>query len=476
MAFTHTPSSEVSEMHPSKRRAWAAPVSLLLALSVFLSGLMPRSVLADTSVTYLYNDASGTTLAAADESGEVLWRRAYAPFGEEYDVSGDTAQAAMDPRGYGGHTLDRNTDLIYMGARYYNPRLGLFYSRDPQAVDAGEPITFNRYIYANQNPYAYVDPDGELPILIPLVIWGAGMVMTGVETYQTYQAEGAKAAATSLAVDVGISMVTGGAGVLAKRLYTLRKQMGRRKKDKSQCFVAGTPVHLSTGIKAIEDVAAGDLVWARNERTGGLELREVVQTFVTEDQELLGLEVEDEDGVSELFQVTPEHPLWARERGWVAAGDVQPGEQVMSLAGGWLRVTGATWMQVRDTVYNFEVDGHHNYFVGELGLWAHNECSGGGEGSASRRYDRPAFEEETGRAVREKDATNDWDDFLGPDQTNIDPRDGLPDADRIWSADGKRSIRYGEHEYKDRKPGKHHYHKETWYPDKVVHTKQNIQK
>jgi hypothetical protein len=52
----------------------------------------------------------------------------------------------------------------------------------------------------------------------------------------------------------------------------------------------------------------------------------------------------------------------------------------------------------------------------------------------------------SGKAVRQKDVLNDWNNFLGPDQTNIDPRDGLPDPDRIWSADGKRSIRFGDHE------------------------------
>jgi len=45
--------------------------------------------------------------------------------------------------------------------------------------------------------------------------------------------------------------------------------------------------------------------------------------------------------------------------------------------------------------------------------------------------------------------------------TNKHPRTGLPDPDRIVSADGKRSIRYGSHEVNS-KPTKHHYHEETW--------------
>jgi uncharacterized protein RhaS with RHS repeats len=52
-----------------------------------------------------------------------------------------------------------------MQARYYDPVIGRFYSNDP--VDAlshlgrtGGIHGFNRYAYANNNPYKYIDPDG----------------------------------------------------------------------------------------------------------------------------------------------------------------------------------------------------------------------------------------------------------------------------------------------------------------------------
>jgi len=63
---------------------------------------------------------------------------------------------------------------MYMQARYYDPVIGRFYSNDP--VDAmghiarGNPIHgFNRYTYANNNPYKYVDPDGEFGIVGALI-------------------------------------------------------------------------------------------------------------------------------------------------------------------------------------------------------------------------------------------------------------------------------------------------------------------
>jgi RHS repeat-associated protein len=89
----------------------------------------------------------------------------------------------------------------------------------------------------------------------------------------------------------------------------------------------------------------------------------------------------------------------------------------------------------------------------------------------SRGYDRPQIETRSGAAVR--DPVKRWNEFLGPHQTHIDPRDSSPDPDRIWSIDGKRSVRFGEHEMSS-SPSKFHYHEETWHPDKVENVLQRI--
>jgi hypothetical protein len=57
---------------------------------------------------------------------------------------------------------------------------------------------------------------------------------------------------------------------------------------------------------------------------------------------------------------------------------------------------------------------------------------------------------------------DEWENFLGEGPyTNIHPRTGLPDPDRLVSADGQRSIRLGPHEMNS-KPTKFHFHMETW--------------
>ena len=51
-----------------------------------------------------------------------------------------------------------------MQARYYDPVIGRFYSNDPLGYRGVH--SFNRYAYANNNPYKYTDPDGKDAISI----------------------------------------------------------------------------------------------------------------------------------------------------------------------------------------------------------------------------------------------------------------------------------------------------------------------
>jgi hypothetical protein len=136
-------------------------------------------------------------------------------------------------------------------------------------------------------------------------------------------------------------------------------------------------------------------------------------------------------------------------------------------------------------VYNFEVEDWHTYFVSEQDVFVHNSCKGKGTSKTkggsetykqNSKYDRPEIETYSGKSVRPHNATDDWDNFLGPNQTDIDPFTGQKSPDRIWSSDGKRSIRFGEHEMNGMGSKNFHYHKETWYSDFVENIVQRIQR
>jgi RHS repeat-associated protein len=52
----------------------------------------------------------------------------------------------------------------YMHARYYSPNLGRFMSVDPVGGSIGSSQSWNRYSYVENNPLAFLDPNGRLRI------------------------------------------------------------------------------------------------------------------------------------------------------------------------------------------------------------------------------------------------------------------------------------------------------------------------
>jgi RHS repeat-associated protein len=157
------------------------------------------------SNTYLYDghnrrvkqtDAKGTSYSLYSQSGTLLYRETddgginYIYLGKKliakdgvipensgkqhYRPFGESIEGAKDDVGYTGHKFDVDLGLSYMQARYYDPVIGRFYSNDPVGYTASNPVmSFNRYLYVNNNPYKYTDPNGEF-LFAPQV--GAGII------------------------------------------------------------------------------------------------------------------------------------------------------------------------------------------------------------------------------------------------------------------------------------------------------------
>jgi hypothetical protein len=74
------------------------------------------------------------------------------------------------------------------------------------------------------------------------------------------------------------------------------------------------------------------------------------------------------------------------------------------------------------------------------------------------------------KPIKPSQADKAWSDLLGPGEyTNIHPRTGQVDPNRLVSAAGRRSIRRGDHEMNS-KPTKFHFHMETWDWNSVTNT------
>lgn len=132
-------------------------------------------VAAGETITYLHDDGIGSPVLATDVNGIQVWKETYRPYGDQLV---DSAAAENNEVWFAGKQFDDSTGLSYMGARYYDPTLGRFIAVDPASFDFSNLHSFNRYAYANNNPYKYVDPDGELAqfVLPAIVATGAFMV------------------------------------------------------------------------------------------------------------------------------------------------------------------------------------------------------------------------------------------------------------------------------------------------------------
>jgi RHS repeat-associated protein len=170
------------------------------------------------SVQYDHTDGLGSPVALTDATGKPISRTRYEPYGL-------TAAGATPVIGFTGHVNAPDIGLVYMQQRYYDPVAGRFLSIDPVTTDANTGSSFNRYAYADNSPYKYVDLDGR-----DAVDWvhGAftaasfcpslcGAAVSGVEGI-VYLAEGKKGDAGIAfgAAAVGVVSDAGAAKVLAK--------------------------------------------------------------------------------------------------------------------------------------------------------------------------------------------------------------------------------------------------------------------
>jgi hypothetical protein len=140
-----------------------------------------------------------------------------------------------------------------------------------------------------------------------------------------------------------------------------------------KCFVAGTLIHTPDGPRPIEDITVGDKVWAHDVATGRDELQVVQQTFVRTTTELFHLTI-----AGAVVSTTSEHPFMVHGRGWIDAAFLKVGDLLVTPEGTTVPVEAIETEQRpeagAETVYNFHVETHHNYYVhaGDTLVLVHN--------------------------------------------------------------------------------------------------------
>ena len=374
---------------------------------------------------YLFErDVFGNVIAVYDIESETkakVGSYCYDAWGNCTVLTNTDGIGALNPFRYRGYYLDTETNLYYLQTRYYDPYVGRFINADdPSYLGAGdELLSYNLFSYCFDNPVMGYDPTGTWD-------WskffsGANLLMVGISAVAIAATVLTCGAAAPVMVAVAaVTLVSGAATVVNgvaeiveagtgynvvrdgifdgnQEAYDIYKNVTQTVAEVGTmicgtyyaanggnvCFVAGTLIATAAGHIAIEEIQAGDWVWATDPETGETELKQVVQTFRNETTELVHVTVNGEEIVC-----TPTHPFYVPQKGWIAAIQLRAGDRLQLLNGEYVVIEQVQHeiLESPVTTYNFEVEGFHTYFVGETGVLVHNDCKPKSPSKVSNHY------------------------------------------------------------------------------------------
>jgi RHS repeat-associated protein len=125
----------------------------------------PLAQKSGTTTRYYIEDLHGDLVAWSDTAATLKGTAAYDPFGQVLSTTGE--MATIPSQGsfrFQGDLTDLTTGQVEMGARYYEPVLGRFSSRDRLFGEPASPLSLNQYVYGMGNPVTFSDPSGLRPL------------------------------------------------------------------------------------------------------------------------------------------------------------------------------------------------------------------------------------------------------------------------------------------------------------------------
>lgn len=159
------------------------PSNIIKASYVYGHDLISQS--RDTERSFYHVDGLGSTRALTDINGLLTDAYAYETFGEMTEQFGNTQNSYL----FAGEQRDLHLGLDYLRARYLDVNNGRFYGRDLFKGFYINPITLNKYVYANQNPVNIIDPSGKFGVAAFAIGFSIGF---GLGSAAHYPATGIK--------------------------------------------------------------------------------------------------------------------------------------------------------------------------------------------------------------------------------------------------------------------------------------------
>ena len=131
------------------------------------------------------------------------------------------------------------------------------------------------------------------------------------------------------------------------------------------CFAADTLVQTIDGPQPIESIRVGDRVLSQATSTGELAFQPVVATHLNPPASTLRISVG-----SESIVATGIHRFWVAGKGWTMARELKPGNR-LRMVGGTVQIESIETDKTQP-VYNLDVAGNRDFFVGKSGLLVHD--------------------------------------------------------------------------------------------------------
>ena len=402
----------------------------------------------DGSTGYYLYDARGSVSGVTNEEGQVY--QSY-----RYSVTGEITFGAPqyeNEYAYNGESYNPNIESQYLRARYYCVVTATFLTEDSYLGNQTEPLTLNRYNYCVSSYLNYTDPSGnEVEVLESLKGWIIDPDTQAQKTIENYENQ-------RLSIEDAIE-----SGLLNNRAGQIFLDYGD--------VIMGPPVTLPSSLVGIREAIKGNFDSKEMQRTAtagfyagfvgqGLEYVQIISkadyqlSLLIVTQKGLNAAANPLTYVEYFRNFSPQEKLEAAKR---TAKGAWNGEYDSALG----RKTGAATLDY--------------LLVAIGGALMKGESAACEVAESGSKTHVPSVNTQVVRhpeikspnQVKTSDVTNYWDDYLGSNQTNIHPRTGLLDNNRIFSADGTKSIRFGNHEMDSMGTTKFHFHLEEWKYDPV---------
>jgi RHS repeat-associated protein len=190
-------------------------------------------------------------------SGGLYQHYEYGAYGNSRYTSSTTAFPATHR--YTSQSFDEETGLYNFGARYYDPVIGRFIQPDTVIPNLFDPQAYDRYAYARDNPFEYVDPNGHAWQIFSTEYWKGlahRMLIGGngapqIDPNSEQALANAEGVGTTQLTDQNGNVISPGAAVIQVGMAVVKAPL-------DTALILGGEGEAEEGLKAGEEIIQGE--------------------------------------------------------------------------------------------------------------------------------------------------------------------------------------------------------------------------